>query len=63
MKKNNNGSGKLKDGFDNFVRNMCQKHNMSEETLLNTMEDMIARKRRELKEKKENKKKVEEKKL
>ena len=48
MKKKNNGSGKLRAGFDNFVRNMCQKHNMTEETFLNVMEQMIARKRREL---------------
>ena len=50
MNKKNNGSGKLKDGFDNFVRNMSQKHNMSEAAILNTIEQMIERRRKELKE-------------
>ena len=49
MTKKNNGSGKLRAGFDNFVRNMCQKHNMPEETFLNVMEQMIARRRKEMK--------------
>ena len=50
MNKKNNGSGKLKAGFDNFVRNMSQKHNMPEESILNIMEQMIERRRKELKE-------------
>lgn len=48
MTKNNNGSGKLRDGFDNFVRNMSVKHNMPEETILDVIEQMVARKRKEL---------------
>lgn len=50
MSKKNHGSGKIKAGFDNFFNNMCQKHKVSEETMLKMMEQMIARKRRELKE-------------
>lgn len=50
MPNKNRGSGKLKDGFDNFVRNMSQKHNMPQETILDVIEQMIKRKRKELKE-------------
>lgn len=48
MTKNNNGSGRMRDGFNNYVQNMSKKYNMPQETVLDVIEQMVQRKRKEL---------------
>lgn len=48
MEKRNNGSGRMKEGFNNYVQNMSKKYNMPQETVLDVIEQMVQRKRKEL---------------
>lgn len=48
MTKNNNGSGRMRDGFNNYVQNMSKKYNMPQETVLDVIEQMVQRKRKKL---------------